>query len=167
MTKCHYINALGVGMVLIPECWGATISGDLAHCTCGNLDPETVAEYEREQRREAERKPKEIDGNNGTQRTTTPDGQTHMKIMTREQITQAAIGYRKQVTIWRGRKEAHYANRDFIAGANHRQPEIDTLTADVERYKLDLEESKQREQIAQGIIREKREDIERIKRAEI
>jgi hypothetical protein len=53
--KCHYINAPGVGMVLIPGCWGAALSGDLAHCTCGDLDPEIVAEYERQQQREAER----------------------------------------------------------------------------------------------------------------
>jgi AmiR/NasT family two-component response regulator len=87
--------------------------------------------------------------------------------MTQKQITQAAIGYRKQVTIWRGRKEAHYANRDFIAGANHRQPEIDALTTEIENYKRDLEESKQRERIAQGIIREKRKEVERLKRAAI
>lgn len=34
MSKCYYIHDKKAGKVLIPECWGAALTGDIANCCC-------------------------------------------------------------------------------------------------------------------------------------
>lgn len=51
--KCHYINVLDVGRVLIPGCMAVAVSGDLSQCTCkAPLSyPEQIDKLQRENKR--------------------------------------------------------------------------------------------------------------------
>jgi KaiC/GvpD/RAD55 family RecA-like ATPase len=83
--------------------------------------------------------------------------------MNREQIEQAAEAYiRKQD--FASLKEDDAIFGAFIAGAEARQPEIDALTTDCGKYQRDIADGQTRENIAQGIIKEKRDKIDELRR---
>jgi hypothetical protein len=49
MKKCHYIQDIDAGKVLIPGCWPVVNSGRMEDCTCrdcGNYPDETFKQYE-------------------------------------------------------------------------------------------------------------------------
>jgi uncharacterized small protein (DUF1192 family) len=85
--------------------------------------------------------------------------------MTREQIEQAANDYAQITDATKDRREIEIAFNAFLAGAEFRQVEIDTLTADIERYKADIADGFKREEIARKVIEDKREEVERMKNA--
>ena len=77
--------------------------------------------------------------------------------MTREQIEQAAERYIKAQE-YSSLEQDDIIFAAFIAGANSRQPEIDRLKTDIERYKQDIAEGLKREEIARKVIEEKRKE---------
>ncbi len=82
--------------------------------------------------------------------------------MTQKEIEKAAAIYISTGDIL-DRSTAYYS---FIAGANHRQIEVDTLTAriaqleaDCKKYQRDIAEGLKREEIARKVIEEKRKSV--------
>ena len=80
--------------------------------------------------------------------------------MTREQIKQAAYEYSRIKSADSGLR--HIIEGHFIRGAESRQPEIDQLLSDTEKYRKDLEEAAVRDRIAANIISSKRKEIEEL-----
>jgi hypothetical protein len=48
VTKCYYTYDKQAGKVLIPHCWAAAISNDMAKCTCKRNPENSFASFERE-----------------------------------------------------------------------------------------------------------------------
>ena len=55
--RCHYINAKGVGKVLIPGCMAVAVSNDISMCTC---HPTSFKTFEKQQYNEEVNRLKKI-----------------------------------------------------------------------------------------------------------
>jgi len=92
--------------------------------------------------------------------------------MTREQIEQAASEYCAEICKECGSRDSCDRSKlghclptedeydAFVAGANSRQPEIDEITADIERYKQDIAEGLKREEVARKVTADKRAEVD-------